>query len=100
MIAAILGTVFAILFSFSIFTVQHAAGNYAPGLLQEFRDDRNTRRALFFFIGAIALNLVLVFANSFRLVGVLLSFGATLWCLVLIKKQYNHTINLIDPLHW
>lgn len=41
--AAFLGTVFAVLFSFSLFTVQHAASSYEPGLIRTFKTDRKIR---------------------------------------------------------
>jgi len=96
--AGLLGTVFALLFSFSLFAVQHAASNYAPGLLDDFKNDRRTKATFAFFVIAVALNLVLVAWPTANLLTVLGTLALALLSLISLARLYYYTIDLINPL--
>ncbi|MCD4713095.1 MAG: DUF2254 domain-containing protein [Clostridiales bacterium] len=95
--ATFIATILAIFFSISLFTIQHAANNYTPSLLGDFKTDKKTWFVFFLFSASVVFNLLsLIFNWSLRSVCtsiVLLGF-----CFIFLGFQFIHTINLIDPL--
>jgi len=97
-IAALLAMVFALLFSFSLFAVQHAAANYFPELLNDFKRDKRGKRLFIVFGVAVALNLLLVVWRFRSLLSVLGSLALAVLGIVMLGSHYHYIIDLINPL--
>lgn len=98
--AAILG-VLAITFSLSLFALQQAADKYTHTILSRFLKDR-INFSIFCAISAIAL-LFFVFAifplDSFIVYEVILTFIFLLVIFILLRKQYLHITQFINPMY-
>jgi vacuolar-type H+-ATPase subunit I/STV1 len=100
-VAMILAGVVAILFSFSLFSVQHAAANYAPNLIDEYKKDARVKRTLYFFAVVILLNMLFVFLQEIRGIRYILSavsFITIVASLIVAKLQYDYAIDLVNPM--
>lgn len=95
--ATFIATILAIFFSISLFTIQHAANNYTPSLLGDFKTDKKTWFVFLLFSASVVFNLFsLIFNWSLR--SVCISIVLLGFCFIFLGFQFIHTINLIDPL--
>lgn len=94
-------TVLAITFSLSLFSIQQAADKHTPTILKIFLKDR-VNRDIFLAIASISL-LFFLFAmlpiNYLLFYEVLLGFFFLIMIFYLLRKQYTHITNLINPIN-
>ncbi len=94
-------TVLAITFSLSLFAIQQAADKHTPTILTNFLKDR-INRFIFWVIASISL-LFFLFAllpiNHLLFYEVLLGFFFLILIFHLLRKQYAHITNLINPIY-
>lgn len=92
--------VLAITFSLSLFAIQQAADRYTPSILRIILEDW-TNRLIFLAIAVISL-IFFVFAflplNQLLFYQVLSGFLLLIAVFCLIRKQYRHSIRLINPI--
>lgn len=95
--AVFIATILAIFFSISLFTIQHAANNYTPSLLKDFKTDIRTWTVFLIFSLSVIFNLlILIFNWGLRCVCV--SIILLIFCFIFLAFQFMHTIDLVDPL--
>ncbi|MDP3025442.1 MAG: DUF2254 family protein [candidate division Zixibacteria bacterium] len=94
-------TVLAITFSLSLFAIQQAAERYTPTILSNFRKDKINRYIFvtiasisfaFFLFALLPINYLLIYE-------VVLLFFFLIIIFYLLRKQYAHISNLIDPIY-
>ena len=95
--ATFIATILAIFFSISLFTIQHAANNYTPSLLGDFKTDKKTWFVFLIFSASVVFNLLSLIFN-WGLRSVCVSIVLLGFCFIFLGFQFIHTINLIDPL--
>ena len=95
--AAFIATMLAIFFSISLFTIQHAANNYTPSLLGDFKTDKKTWFVFLIFSTSVVFSLLSLIFN-WGLRNVCVSIVLLGFCFIFLGFQFIHTINLIDPL--
>lgn len=95
--AAIFATVLAIFFSISLYTIQHAANNYAPSILSDYKSDKKTQIIFLIFSTSVVFNLLsLIFDWGIK--SVYASIWMSIFYFILLAFQFYNTIDLINPL--
>jgi hypothetical protein len=93
--------VLAITFSLSLFSIQQAANKHTPTVLTKFLEDK-VNKYIFGTIASISL-IFFIFAllpiNRFLFYEVILAFFFVVSIFYLLRKQYAHITNLINPLY-
>lgn len=94
-------TVLAITFSLSLFSIQQAADKHTPTVLRKFLKDK-VNKCIFGVIASISL-IFFIFAllpiNRLLFYEVILGFFFIILIFYLLRKQYAHITNLINPLY-
>jgi len=94
-------TVLAITFSLSLFAIQQAADKHTPTILRTYLKDK-VNRAIFLIIAFItfAFFLFALFPiDSLLIYEVILGFFFLILIFYLLRKQYHHTANLVNPIY-
>lgn len=95
-IITILATILGIFFSISIIVVQHAASNYTPSILENYKEDPKTWFVFFYYFGSLTLAMFsLHYPKNFYLINIaILTF---VFSFLFLASQFVHIIDLIDP---
>lgn len=96
--ASIIGVI-AITFALSVFSVQQASERFTPSIIGKFSKDK-TSRNIFWSIASISF-VFFIFAliplEHLVFYEVLLSFALVFVIFILLRKQYAHIVNIINP---
>jgi hypothetical protein len=96
MMGTILATVLGIFFSISIIVVQHAASNYTPSILEQYKKDGKTLFVLFYYWASLIMAIFsLQYPENLYLINVMI--WLFIFSFLFLASQFVHIIDLIDP---